>query len=127
MAKRTKHGGREAGTPNKRTQEVTERLAELDCDPIAGMARIAKQAEEAGELPLAGQMYKELAPYIAPKRRAVEQTIITEPRSGEELRNAAIRELMESGLSQDQAENIADGKQVNVGIEEPGGINVAQH
>lgn len=64
------------------------------------------------------QMYKELAPYIYPKRRAVEQTIVTKQRSGEELRNAAIQELMESGLSRQQAENIADGKQVNMGIEE---------
>ena len=117
MNKRVKTGGRVAGTPNKRTQAVTERLEELDCDPIAGMARIAKQAEEAGEMSLAGQMYKELAPYIAPKRRAIEQTILTEPKDGAELRNAAIRELINSGLSRKQAENIADGKPVNTGTE----------
>jgi hypothetical protein len=37
-----RHGGWQKGTPNRRTQEVADKLAALDCDPIEGMARIAK-------------------------------------------------------------------------------------
>ena len=40
MALGRKTGGRVAGTPNKRTVEVIERLESLGCDPIAGMAKI---------------------------------------------------------------------------------------
>ena len=69
-----RHGGRQKGTPNKLTQEVIARLAELKCDPIEGMATIAAQAREAGDLKLAGSMYAELAQYVAPKRKAVEHT-----------------------------------------------------
>ena len=69
-----KTGGRVKGTPNKKTLEVIERLKELKCDPIEGMAKIAQTALDAGDLPLAGQMYKELAQYVAPKRKAVEVT-----------------------------------------------------
>ena len=66
--------GRKKGKPNKKTQEVLDKLAELNCDPIEGMARIAKQAMDEGELQLAGNMYKELAQYVAPKRKAIEHT-----------------------------------------------------
>lgn len=93
-----KTGGRKKGTPNKKTQEVIERLKELNCDPIEGMARIAMNditcsvCEGAGKIDeegcepcygsgkllstieLRGQMYKELAQYVAPKRKAVELT-----------------------------------------------------
>jgi len=44
----------------------------LDCDPIEGMARIA--VDEQAELGLRAQMYKELAQYTAPKRKAVAVT-----------------------------------------------------
>ena len=71
---RKKSGGRAKGTPNKSTKDVIERLKELKCDPIEGMAEIAKQALKADDLSLAGQMYKELAQYIAPKRKAMEVT-----------------------------------------------------
>jgi len=72
VAKSTKKGGRVKGTPNKKTQDVIDRLKELKCDPIEGMAKIADTAYKDGDLPLAGQMYKELAQYVAPKRKAVE-------------------------------------------------------
>lgn len=42
----SKTGGRQKGTPNKRTQEIQEKLEKLGCDPIEGLARIAKQAEQ---------------------------------------------------------------------------------
>ncbi len=65
-----KTGGRKAGTPNKRTQDLQDRLSELECDPIEGMVNIASTAKTDGNLMLAGQMYKELAQYVYPKRRA---------------------------------------------------------
>lgn len=70
MALGRKTGGRVAGTPNRRTLEVTERLEALGCDPIEGMARIAM--DMAAPLELRGRMYAELAGYVAPKRRAIE-------------------------------------------------------
>lgn len=72
MAEGKKTGGRQKGTPNKKTNAIQDRLEELGCDPIEGMVRIGVQAEGAGEYALAGTMYKELAQYIAPKRKAVE-------------------------------------------------------
>ena len=113
MTERKKTGGRKAGAPNKKSQEVIDKLEGLGCDPIEGMARIALQAEkdatdsfksiidsmneaitEGSEdiegllssifskntkerrehLLLAGGMYKELAQYVAPKRKAVEMS-----------------------------------------------------
>lgn len=83
-----KTGGRKKGVKNKVNVSVKERLEKLGCDPIEGMFRIAEKAEEGvtigvddnGEpitrpdYALAGQMYKELAQYIAPKRKAIEHT-----------------------------------------------------
>jgi len=74
MAKGRKTGGRVKGSIPKKTLAVQEKLAKLKCDPIEGMARIAKQAEKAEDWALAGQMFKELAQYVAPKRKAIEVT-----------------------------------------------------
>jgi hypothetical protein len=62
--------GRPKGSRNKQTLAVTDRLEELGCDPIEGMARIAM--DEKADPSLRAQMFKELAQYIAPKRKAVE-------------------------------------------------------
>lgn len=70
MALGKKTGGRLAGTPNRRTSELIERLDALGCDPIEGMARIAMDSSSTPEL--RGRMYAELAGYVYPKRRAVE-------------------------------------------------------
>jgi hypothetical protein len=70
MAFGQKTGGRKKGTPNRRTAEVVERLAALDCDPLAGMAALAMDEVNAPEL--RGRMYAELAQYLYPKRRAIE-------------------------------------------------------
>jgi len=67
-------GGRQKGTPNKKTKDVIDRLKDLNCDPIEGMTKIAEAALKLGDLQLAGQMYKELAQYVAPKRKAIEVT-----------------------------------------------------
>ena len=67
-----KYGGRVKGTPNKSSQTIMDKLSDLNCDPIEGMAKIARQAMDEGELILAGTMFKELAQYVAPKRKSVE-------------------------------------------------------
>ena len=114
-----KHGGRAKGTPNKSTKGILAKLKELDCDPIEGMAMMAKgdipclHCNDAGKMSLlavmrefgikpkeemlAGlsetmvqcpicdgskhervsqkirsDMYKELANYVAPKRKSLE-------------------------------------------------------
>jgi len=72
MALGRKTGGRVAGTPNKRTQEVMERLDALGCGPIEGMAKIAMDQSNPPEL--RGRMFAELAQYVAPKRKAVEHS-----------------------------------------------------
>jgi hypothetical protein len=78
MATGKKTGGRTKGTPNKKTRDVIEKLEALGCDPIEGMARLALQAEEDGDKSLAARMYSELAVYVAPKRKAIEQTVVNE-------------------------------------------------
>ena len=62
--------GRPKGSKNKQTVAVTDRLEALGCDPIEGMAQITM--DESADLSLRGQMFKELAQYVAPKRKAME-------------------------------------------------------
>ena len=68
-----KTGGRQAGTPNKRTLDVIAKLEALGCDPIEGMARIAMDQSNSPEL--RGKMFAELAGYIAPKRKAIDHDL----------------------------------------------------
>jgi len=73
-----KTGGRAKGTPNRRTQNIVEKLEALGRDPIAVLAHIAmnkkKKLGVRKDVPveLRAQTYKELAQYVAPKRRAAE-------------------------------------------------------
>jgi len=78
MALGKKTGGRQAGTPNKRTTELSERLEALGCDPIEGMAQIAM--DQANPPELRGRMYAELAGYLFPKRKATEIKVDERPR-----------------------------------------------
>lgn len=66
--------GRRKGTAGKKTLEIQEKLDALGCDPLEGMAIIAQRAMNEGDMSLAGSMYKELAQYVAPKRKAVEHS-----------------------------------------------------
>ena len=70
MAIGRKTGGRKAGTPNRRTTEVSKLLESLHCNPIEGMVSIATDPK--ASLELRGRMYGELAQYLYPKRKAVE-------------------------------------------------------
>lgn len=76
-----RYGGRQKGTPNKKTQALQERLADMDCDPIEAMVRIGEEAKAAEDWHLAFNVYKELAQYCYPKRKAIEihETIETRP------------------------------------------------
>jgi len=73
-----KTGGRAKGTPNRRSQNIMEKLEALGCDPIAGLAHIAMNKKQKlgvrKDVPveLRAQMYKELAQYVALKRKAAE-------------------------------------------------------
>lgn len=72
MALGRKTGGRTTGTPNKRTLDVIERLNQLGCDPIEGMAKIALDPQTPVEL--RARMFSDLAQYVAPKRRAIDHS-----------------------------------------------------
>jgi hypothetical protein len=67
-----RRGGRKKGTPNKKTASIKDKLDSLGCDPIAGMAKIAKQAMDEGDMSLALSAFKEIAQYVVPKRKAIE-------------------------------------------------------
>ena len=64
--------GRKKGVPNKRTQGVIDQLEALDCDPIEGIATIAKFSMEAKDYITALNAFKDLAQYVAPKRKSIE-------------------------------------------------------
>ena len=72
--KKKKTGGRVKGTKNKRTQSVIDKLAKLDYDPIESLVRLAQEAETSKDKMMEFNACKELAQYVAPKRKAVEMT-----------------------------------------------------
>jgi len=78
LTTRPRTGGRKKGTPNKKTLEVQEKINALDYDPITTMVKISQQAMADENYALAGQMAKELAQYVYPKRKAIEH-ITDEP------------------------------------------------
>lgn len=88
-----KTGGRKKGSIPKKSKEIAERLEQLGCDPIEDMLRIARLAEKGlpilidgipltindkeitrPDYAIAGNLYKELAQYVAPKRSAIQHT-----------------------------------------------------
>ena len=69
-----KTGGRKKGTKNKKSQAVQDKLDEMNCDPIEGMAKIANDAIAVGDVKLAFDAYKELAQYVTPKLKSIEHT-----------------------------------------------------
>ena len=67
-----RHGGRQVGTPNRRSQEAIQKLDELGFDPLVTMVEIALDLQNPPEL--RGRMAAELAGYCYPKLRASEHT-----------------------------------------------------
>lgn len=72
-----KTGGRLKGVKNKaeKRDELLELIEATGCvHPLQGLAEVAVLARKDDNLDLATTCYKELAQYVAPKRRAVEHT-----------------------------------------------------
>lgn len=65
-----RRGGRTAGTPNRATAEVAEKLAALGFDPIIAMVTIA--TDPAADLALRARMASDLAQFVHPRRKAVD-------------------------------------------------------
>src|SRR4029453_8037705 len=68
MAHGRKTGGRVAGTPNRRTEELVSRLEALGVDPVTGLAMIANDPTPSLDLGAGVQM--ELLGSMYPKRKA---------------------------------------------------------
>ena len=64
--------GRPPGMKNKRTVALEEKLEAMGCDPVTFMATVMMDAEQPIELRM--KAATELAPYLWPKRRAIEHT-----------------------------------------------------
>lgn len=67
-----KTGGRKKGTPNKATQKMREVLAEIGCDPLVELARIAQEPKTPVEQKI--RIYSELLPYVYPKRKPADDS-----------------------------------------------------
>ena len=63
-----KHGGREAGTPNKLTKEFKETLSNILSDEIEKLSETLQQLEPKERL----DIIVKLLPYIAPKLQSIE-------------------------------------------------------
>ena len=61
-------------TANKKTLLVQQQMEDLGFDPIESMIEINRLAMAKEDYSLAGQMAKELAQYVYPKRKSIEQT-----------------------------------------------------
>lgn len=115
-----KSGGRKAGTPNKATRDVQQKLEALGCDPFDLLAKIVMgdwkglgyeeenfvvaftadgNAIEKERISLQDRKdaAKELAQYIAPKRKALEHSgsIDSGDRPLEKLSSAEVQALLE--------------------------------
>lgn len=67
--KKPENSGRKKGTPNKLSLGVDEKLKEKGIDCIDEMLKIADGTEN---MDLRFAVYKEIAQYVYPKRKAVE-------------------------------------------------------
>ena len=65
-----RRGGRAKGTPNRQTMLVRDRLAELKCDPVQGLVKIATDPSNTPEL--RARVYADLLAFSAPKLKAIE-------------------------------------------------------
>ena len=64
--------GRPPGMKNKRTIALEEKLAAMGCDPIEFIASV--MFDDANPIDLRMKAATELAPYLWPKRKAIEHT-----------------------------------------------------
>lgn len=67
-----KTGGRRAGTPNRATLTLREKLAALGCDPAEELVKIAQDSKTPVESKV--HIYSNLMPYLYPKRKLTEDS-----------------------------------------------------
>ena len=91
-----KTGGRKKGTPNKSSLAISEKLAELGCDPIAILARICMN--EKSPLDARIRCAIELSTYVYPKRRPLD---ISEPQGYCEVKTIVEHEQVGATGAQD--------------------------
>jgi hypothetical protein len=60
--------GRKSGTPNKRTNELIEILAEYEVEPVKAMLDLLPQLTAKEQV----DVFRDLLPYLYPKRKALE-------------------------------------------------------
>lgn len=70
MAAGRKTGGRQKGTPNKKTQALSATLEKYNHDPVEALILAALDTEL--DIPLKIKINMELMQYIYPKRKAME-------------------------------------------------------
>ena len=68
--RRKKTGGRKAGTRNKSTQSVAEKLDAMGCDPLVGLANIAMDPETPIEVRV--KAFSEIAKYRYPRPKPLD-------------------------------------------------------
>ncbi len=71
--------GRPKGAKGRRTKSVEERIAALGVDPIDALVAIGMEARDSGDLTLAAGVFKELARYVYPQRKAVGPVAAQQP------------------------------------------------
>jgi len=72
MAKGRKTGGRQKGTPNKRTQEVVAKIEASGLTPLDYMLQVMRDVNEALDIRL--DAAKAAAPYVHPRLASIENT-----------------------------------------------------
>lgn len=100
--------------------DIAERLKELNVDPVEGMARIARRAEEAGNLALAAKVLGDLLEYTAPKLKSMEVKL--EPETMQFLDRQARLRRIEQLMGQVKlpgAGNVIEGELVPALIHKP--------
>lgn len=95
MKKREKHGGRKAGTPNKRSQEALQIFGELEFCPLKKVIERLKKHGISDELYTSTCV--KLLEFKFPKRKAIEHTFDASELSKEELVTETKRLLSEIG------------------------------
>lgn len=76
-------GGRQKGTPNKKTQSLLEKCAALDFDPFNAMLEIAKDPTHEHRV----AALKEVCQYLYPKRKSLEHSANVDPQILEAAEN----------------------------------------
>ncbi len=114
--------GRPKGTRNRRTAAVQDQLEEIGCDPVSGLARLAKKAEKAKDLRLAVDCLKALLPCVAPRLRHID--VASGPMRFEVV---GVAERLDAALNRVNGQEDEDGSDtvaIITGISAPPGSQV---